>query len=178
MICIREKTTSINQSKLDYFFRQFIELISSQSDMESTWSLIKCICGHSFGIKKGSKIRCSRCSKNNEYKIIKNFLSSLDLGMAVAKANAPEEINLIINNKLKKSKAKKYSLNSNEGSNMSKYRIMMKNATSNEGVLKLDKLVSILNKNFIEDVLAEDLIAKSEFEGLIIRSAHNEWCWL
>jgi hypothetical protein len=44
--------------------------------------------------------------------------------------------------------------------------------------LKLDKLVSILNKNFIEDVLAEDLIAKSEFEGLIIRSAHNEWCWL
>ncbi|MFQ3321682.1 MAG: hypothetical protein ACI9O1_000776 [Candidatus Thalassarchaeaceae archaeon] len=146
--------------------------------MESTWSLIKCICGHNFGIKKGSKIRCSRCSKNNEYKIIKNFSSSMDLGMAVATANAPEEINHIINNKLKKTEAKKYNLNSNEGGNLSKYQIMMKNATSNDGVLKLDKLVSILNKNFIEDVLAEDLIAKSEFEGLIIRSAQNEWSWL
>ena len=146
--------------------------------MESTWLLIKCICGHNFGIKKGNKIGCSRCSKNNEYKIIKNFSSSIDLGMAVALANAPEEINHIINNKLKISNAKKYSLNSNEGSKMSKYQVMMKIATSNEGVLKLDKLVSILNKNFIEDVLAEDLIAKSEFEGLIIRSAHNEWCWL
>jgi hypothetical protein len=143
--------------------------------MESTWSLIKCICGHNFGIKKGSKIRCSRCSK---YKIIKNFSSSMDLGMAVATANAPEEINHIINNKLKKTEAKKYNLNSNEGGNLSKYQIMMKNATSNDGVLKLDKLVSILNKNFIEDVLAEDLIAKSEFEGLIIRSAQNEWSWL
>jgi hypothetical protein len=146
--------------------------------MDYGWSLIKCICGHNFGIKKGSKIRCSRCSKNNEHKIIKNFSSSMDLGIAVASANAPEEINHIINNKLKISNAKKYSLNSNEGSKMSKYQVMMKIATSNEGVLKLDKLVSILNKNFIEDVLAEDLIAKSEFEGLIIRSAHNEWCWL
>ncbi|MCP2507135.1 MAG: hypothetical protein NLN64_02415 [Candidatus Thalassarchaeaceae archaeon] len=146
--------------------------------MESAWSLIKCICGHNFGIKKGNKIRCFRCSNNNDYKIIKNFSSSIDLRIAVATANAPEEINHIINNKLKGSEAKKYNLNINEVVNMSKYQVMMKNATSNDGVLKLDKLVSILNNNFIEDVLAEDLIAKSEFEGLIIRSAHNEWSWL
>ncbi len=146
--------------------------------MESPWSLIKCICGHNFGIKKGNKIRCSRCSKNTEYKVIKNFPSSIDLGIAVATANAPDEINHIINKKLKRSEIKKYNLKSNEGASMSKYQVMMKNATSNDGVLKLNKLVSILKNNFIEDVLAEDLIAKSEFEGLIIRSAHNEWSWL
>ena len=69
--------------------------------MTSVWIMIKCDCGNHFGVKKGSNISCSRCGGMNEYIISKSFSSPIELHSAVSSANAPKDIEKIINSKLK-----------------------------------------------------------------------------
>jgi hypothetical protein len=141
------------------------------------WNLVKCTCGHHFGIKKGNRMSCSRCSKTIDLKILNSFSSSKELSIAVSSANAPDEVKNII-----KSKLKKASLKSNnkieEINNFRKFQNVIKKSIDVNGVLKLENLVKVLHHNGITNITAEELIETSEFEGLIIRSGHKEWTWL
>ena len=91
--------------------------------------------------------------------------------------NAPDEINQIINSKLRKID-KKRRKNNFENGNITKLQILMKNATNNIGILTLDNLKLVLKNNSIENIGAEELIQISESEGYIIRSGINQWTWL
>jgi hypothetical protein len=142
-----------------------------------SWNLVRCVCGHHFGVKEGNRISCSRCTKTGELTVITSFSSSKKLSDAVASSNAPKEINKIINSRIQKIESKKKK-NFVEISNLSKLRFLMKNATTKSGVLTLDNLNKELSKNPVGNITAENIIQTSEFEGIIIRAGPKEWTWL
>ncbi|MAV59968.1 MAG: hypothetical protein CND89_03040 [Marine Group II euryarchaeote MED-G38] len=145
--------------------------------MALEWLLVKCDCGNYYGVKKNSRISCSRCGGKNEFIISHTFSTSKELHSAVSAANAPDEINQIINSKLRKIE-KKRRKNNFENGNITKLQILMKNATNKIGILTLDNLKLVLKNNSIENIGAEELIQISESEGYIIRSGINQWTWL
>ena len=108
---------------------------------------------------------------------LKSFSSPIELHSAVSSANAPKDIEKIINSKLKDIEKRKKRFYS-EDDDTSKLKIIMKIATNENGVLTMNNLIKALEDNSVGNVNPENLIQASESEGIIIRSGVNQWTWL
>ncbi|MBK65148.1 MAG: hypothetical protein CMB47_06480 [Euryarchaeota archaeon] len=113
----------------------------------------------------------------NEYIISKNFSSPFELHSAVSSANAPEDIEKLINSKLKDIEKRKKRFDP-EDDDTSKLKIIMKSATNKNGILTMNNLIKALEDNSVGNINPENLIHASESEGYIIRSGVNQWTWL
>ncbi len=141
--------------------------------MEESWNLIKCSCGHHFGVKKNNKMVCWRCSNSTNFTIKNTYSSASELRENVASSNAPKDILKVI---ISKSKHKNKNIDNIENlDNINKLQIIMNNIVPISGVLTLDILANELIKKSISNISAEELVETMEYEGLIIRSGHKEW---
>jgi len=159
--------------------------LSRQSDVprllskvvNHSWQLLRCECGHSYGLICGGSGRCTRCG-SSRFSLISNFDNSRLLADAVSNANLPNEIAQEIDSRLH-SKDKNAANNDNDqGGPRSKLLRAMHDATDDNGMLTIASLADELSKLGVVETSPDYLIGQAEIEGILLRYDSNSWTWL
>ena len=144
--------------------------------MESNWLLLRCKCGHSFGAKQGGKASCNRCGESKLITTAAIFTDSAQLTEAVANANLPSEISEDIKQKLSEKKRKQ--LKAKDRANPGMIARILKQSTDERGVFTLESLQQSLQSEGVTDPSPEQIIGMAEMQGVVQRTAQEEWKWL
>ena len=144
--------------------------------MESNWLLLRCKCGHSFGAKQGGKASCNRCGESKQITTTAMFTDSAQLTEAVANANLPSEISEQIKQKLSEKKRKQ--LKAKDRANPGMIARILKQSTDERGFFTLESLQQSLQSEGVIDPSPEQIIGMAEMQGVVQRTAQEEWKWL
>ena len=144
--------------------------------MKSNWLLLRCKCGHSFGAKQGGKASCNRCGESKLITTTAMFTDSAQLTEAVANANLPSEISEEIKQKLSEKKRKQ--LKTKDRANPGMIVRILKQSTDERGVFTLESLLQSLQSEGVTDPSPEQIIGMAEMQGVVQRTAQEEWKWL
>lgn len=144
--------------------------------MVSNWLLLRCKCGHSFGAKQGGKASCNRCGESKLITTTAMFTDSAQLTEAVANANLPSEISEEIKRKL--SEKKRRQLKTKDRANPGMIARILKQSTDERGVFTLESLTQSLQSEGVTDPSPEQIIGMAEMQGVVQRTAQEEWKWL
>ncbi len=144
--------------------------------MESNWMLLKCQCGHSFGVRQGSRASCSRCGESDKITTTAVFSDSARLAQAVATANLPTEIRAEVESKVKKENLRREA--SRERAGINTIHRILRDSTDAQGILTLARLRDNLAAEGIVEPTAEQVVGSAEEEGVVHRSGQEQWRWL
>ena len=144
--------------------------------MQTDWLLLRCVCGQSFGSRRGSKASCIRCGESKQITTAAVFSDPNKLTEAVAKANLPTEIRDEINKKLDDKKRKQ--LKTRNHANPNKIQFILRQSTDERGILTLSSLHHILQCEGISAPSPEQIIGMAELQGVVQRVGNEEWKWL
>ena len=144
--------------------------------MASNWLLLRCKCGHSFGAKQGGKASCNRCGESKQITTTGMFTDSAQLTEAVANANLPSEISQEIQDKLTEKRRKQ--LKTRDRANAAMILRILKQSTDERGVLTLNSLRVSLETEGVTEPSPEQIIGMAELQGVVQRTAQDEWKWL
>ena len=144
--------------------------------METNWLLLRCKCGHSFGAKQGGKASCNRCGESKLITTTAMFTDSAQLTEAVANANLPSEISEEIKQKLSEKKRKQ--LKTKDRADPGMIVRILKQSTDERGVFTLESLLQSLQSEGVTDPSPEQIIGMAEMQGVVQRTAQEEWKWL
>jgi hypothetical protein len=144
--------------------------------MESNWMLLKCQCGHSFGVRQGSRASCSRCGESDKITTTAVFSDSAQLAQAVATANLPTEIRAEVESKMKKENLRREA--SRERAGINTIHRILRDSTDIQGILTLARLRDNLAAEGISEPTAEQVVGSAEEEGVVHRSGQDQWRWL
>tara|TARA_B100000530_G_C15909589_1_gene468795 strand:- start:68 stop:367 length:300 start_codon:yes stop_codon:yes gene_type:complete len=95
---------------------------------------------------------------------------------AVANANLPSEISQEIEDKLSEKKRKQ--LKTRERANAGLIHRIMKQSTDERGVVTLQSLRVSLDAEGVTEPSPEQIIGMAELQGVVQRTAQDEWKWL
>ena len=144
--------------------------------MASNWLLLRCKCGRSFGARQGTQASCSRCGESSQITTTAVFTDAAKLTEAVANANLPSEISQEIEDKLSEKKRKQ--LKTRERANAGLIHRIMKQSTDERGVVTLQSLRVSLDAEGVTEPSPEQIIGMAELQGVVQRTAQDEWKWL
>ncbi len=144
--------------------------------MASNWLLLRCKCGHSFGARQGTQASCSRCGESSQITTTAVFTDPAKLTEAVSNANLPSEISQEIKDKLSEKKRKQ--LKTRERANAGLIHRIMKQSTDERGVVTLQSLRISLDAEGVTEPSPEQIIGMAELQGVVQRTAQDEWKWL
>ena len=144
--------------------------------MASNWLLLRCKCGQSFGARQGTQASCSRCGESSQITTIAVFTDPAKLTEAVANANLPSEISQEIQEKLTEKKRKQ--LKTRDRANAGMILRILKQSTDERGVLTLKSLQVSLETEGVTEPSPEQIIGMAELQGVVQRTAQDEWKWL
>ena len=144
--------------------------------MASNWLLLRCKCGRSFGARQGTQASCSRCGESTQITTTAVFTDPAKLTEAVANANLPSEISQEIKDKLSEKKRKQ--LKTRERANAGLIHRIMKQSTDERGVVTLQSLRISLDAEGVTEPSPEQIIGMAELQGVVQRTAQDEWKWL
>ena len=144
--------------------------------MASNWLLLRCKCGQSFGARQGTQASCSRCGESSQITTTAVFTDPTQLTEAVANANLPSEISQEIQDKLTERKRKQ--LKTRDRANAGMILRIMKQSTDERGVLTLKSLRVSLETEGVTEPSPEQIIGMAELQGVVQRTAQDEWKWL
>ena len=144
--------------------------------MASNWLLLRCKCGRSFGARQGTQASCSRCGESTQITTTAVFTDPAKLTEAVANANLPSEISQEIKDKLSEKKRKQ--LKTRERANAGLIHRIMKQSTDERGVVTLQSLRVSLDAEGVTEPSPEQIIGMAELQGVVQRTAQDEWKWL
>jgi len=159
--------------------------LSRQSDVprllskvvSHSWQLLRCECGHSFGLIRGGSGRCTRCG-SSRFTVISNFDNSRLLADAVSNANLPKEIAQEIVSRLHSKDKKTAHSEIDQESSRSNILRAMHDATDDNGMLTIASLADELSKLGVVETSPDYLIGQAEIEGILLRYDSNSWTWL
>ena len=138
--------------------------------------LLKCQCGHSFGVRQGSRASCSRCGESDKITTTAVFSDSSRLAQAVATANLPTEIRAEVESKVKKENLRREA--SRERAGINTIHRILRDSTDAQGILTLARLRDNLAAEGIAEPTAEQVVGSAEEEGVVHRSGQDQWRWL
>ena len=138
--------------------------------------LLKCQCGHSFGVRQGSRASCSRCGESDKITTTAVFSDSARLAQAVATANLPTEIRAEVESKVKKENLRREA--SRERAGINTIHRILRDSTDPQGILTLARLRDNLAAEGIAEPTAEQVVGSAEEEGVVHRSGQDQWRWL
>ena len=138
--------------------------------------LLKCQCGHSFGVRQGSRASCSRCGESDKITTTAVFSDSAQLAQAVATANLPTEIRAEVESKMKKENLRREA--SRERAGINTIHRILRDSTDIQGILTLARLRDNLAAEGISEPTAEQVVGSAEEEGVVHRSGQDQWRWL
>ncbi|MGB1459414.1 MAG: hypothetical protein ACPHDQ_00225 [Candidatus Thalassarchaeaceae archaeon] len=144
--------------------------------MASNWLLLRCKCGQSFGARQGTQASCRRCGESSQITTTAVFTDPARLTEAVANANLPSEISQEIEAKLIEKKRKQ--LKTRDRANAGMIRRILKQSTDDRGVLTLQSLQISLEAEGVTEPSPEQIIGMAELQGVVQRTAQDEWKWL
>ena len=144
--------------------------------MTGNWLLLRCKCGQSFGARQGTQASCSRCGESSQITTTAVFTDPTQLTDAVANANLPSEISQEITNKLNEKKRKQ--LKTRDRANPGMIARILKQSTEERGVFTLESLQQSLQSEGVTDPSPEQIIGMAEMQGVVQRTAQEEWKWL
>ena len=138
--------------------------------------LLKCQCGHSFGVRQGSRASCSRCGESDKITTTAVFSDSARLAQAVATANLPTEIRAEVESKVKKENLRREA--SRERAGINTIHRILRDSTDIQGILTIARLRDNLAAEGISEPTAEQVVGSAEEEGVVHRSGQDQWRWL
>ena len=138
--------------------------------------LLKCQCGHSFGVRQGSRASCSRCGESDKITTTAVFSDSAQLAQAVATANLPTEIRAEVESKMKKENLRREATRERAG--VDTIHRILRDSTDIQGILTLARLRDNLAAEGISEPTAEQVVGSAEEEGVVHRSGQDQWRWL
>ena len=138
--------------------------------------LLKCQCGHSFGVRQGARASCSRCGESDKITTTAVFSDSAQLAKAVATANLPTEIRAEVESKMKKENLRREA--SRERAGINTIHRILRDSTDIQGILTLARLRDNLAAEGIAEPTAEQVVGSAEEEGVVHRSGQDQWRWL
>ena len=138
--------------------------------------LLKCQCGHSFGVRQGSRASCSRCGESDKITTTAVFSDSAQLAQAVATANLPTEIRAEVESKMKKENLRREA--SRERAGINTIHRILRDSTDIQGILTIARLRDNLAAEGISEPTAEQVVGSAEEEGVVHRSGQDQWRWL
>ena len=144
--------------------------------MASNWLLLRCKCGQSFGARQGTQASCSRCGESSQITTTAVFTDPTQLTEAVANANLPSEISQEIQDKLTEKRRKQ--LKTRDRANAAMILRILKESVDERGVLTLKSLRVSLESEGITEPSPEQIIGMAELQGVVQRTAQDEWKWL
>lgn len=144
--------------------------------MASNWLLLRCKCGQSFGARQGTQASCSRCGESSQITTTAVFTDPARLTEAVSNANLPSEIRQEIEAKLIEKKRKQ--LKTRDRANAGMIRRILKQSTDDRGVLTLQSIQISLEAEGVTEPSPEQIIGMAELQGVVQRTAQDEWKWL
>ncbi|MDP6921325.1 MAG: hypothetical protein QF709_05405 [Candidatus Thalassarchaeum sp.] len=145
--------------------------------MDETWILVRCICGNSFGSRKASFSSCPRCG-SSKGKTQKEFESSERLAEAVAASNLPTQIKQEVETRVASEESRRAAVQEKTRGGPEAIRRIMRQSTSDDGILTLEGLSTELEKEGHVEPSAEQVIGQAEMEGILVRSGPDSWSWL
>ncbi|MDP6703739.1 MAG: hypothetical protein QF760_04380 [Candidatus Thalassarchaeaceae archaeon] len=145
--------------------------------MDETWILVRCICGNSFGSRKASFSSCPRCG-SSKGKTQKEFESSERLAEAVAASNLPTQIKQEVETRVASEESRRAAVQEKTRGGPEAIRRIMRQSTSDDGILTLEGLSTELEKEGCVEPSAEQVIGQAEMEGILVRSGPDSWSWL
>ena len=145
--------------------------------MDETWILVRCICGNSFGSRKASFSSCPRCG-SSKGKTQKEFESSERLAEAVAASNLPTQIKQEVETRVASEESRRAAVQEKTRGGPEAIRRIMRQSTSDDGILTLEGLSTELEKEGYVEPSAEQVIGQAEMEGILVRSGPDSWSWL
>ena len=145
--------------------------------MDETWILVRCICGNSFGSRKASFSSCPRCG-SSKGKTQKEFESSERLAEAVATSNLPTQIKQEVETRVASEESRRAAVQEKTRGGPEAIRRIMRQSTSDDGILTLEGLSTELEKEGHVEPSAEQVIGQAEMEGILVRSGPDSWSWL
>ncbi|MEE2606916.1 MAG: hypothetical protein VX402_03755 [Candidatus Thermoplasmatota archaeon] len=145
--------------------------------MDETWILVRCICGNSFGSRKASFSSCPRCG-SSKGKTQKEFESSERLAEAVAASNLPTQIKQEVETRVASEESRRAAVQEKTRGGPEAIRRIMRQSTSDDGILTLEGLSTELEKEGHVEPSAEQAIGQAEMEGILVRSGPDSWSWL
>tara|TARA_B100000609_G_scaffold187154_1_gene172359 strand:+ start:231 stop:551 length:321 start_codon:yes stop_codon:yes gene_type:complete len=104
------------------------------------------------------------------------FTDPAKLTEAVANANLPSEISQEIEAKLNEKKRKQ--LKTRDRANAGMILRILKQSTDERGVLTLKSLRVSLETEGVTEPSPEQIIGMAELQGVVQRTAQDEWKWL
>jgi len=145
--------------------------------VDETWILVRCICGNSFGSRKASFSSCPRCG-SSKGKTQKEFESSERLAEAVAASNLPTQIKQEVETRVASEESRRAAVQEKTRGGPEAIRRIMRQSTSDDGILTLEGLSTELEKEGHVEPSAEQVIGQAEMEGILVRSGPDSWSWL
>jgi len=145
--------------------------------VDETWILVRCICGNSFGSRKASFSSCPRCG-SSKGKTQKEFESSERLAEAVAASNLPTQIKQEVETRVSSEESRRAAVQEKTRGGPEAIRRIMRQSTSDDGILTLEGLSTELEKEGHVEPSAEQVIGQAEMEGILVRSGPDSWSWL
>jgi predicted nucleic acid-binding Zn-ribbon protein len=145
--------------------------------VDETWILVRCICGNSFGSRKASFSSCPRCG-SSKGKTQKEFESSERLAEAVAASNLPTQIKQEVETRVASEESRRAAVQEKTRGGPEAIRRIMRQSTSDDGILTLEGLSTELEKEGCVEPSAEQVIGQAEMEGILVRSGPDSWSWL
>ena len=145
--------------------------------MDETWILVRCICGNSFGSRKVSFSSCPRCG-SSKGKTQKEFESSERLAEAVAASNLPTQIKQEVETRVASEESRRAAVQEKTRGGPEAIRRIMRQSTSDDGILTLEGLSTEFEKEGHVEPSAEQVIGQAEMEGILVRSGPDSWSWL
>ena len=141
------------------------------------WSLVRCQCGHSFGLRKGTNAKCTRCG-SLEVTLVEKYTDSKSLANAVSAANLPQELAKELSLRLNSKSAKEQQRQQRPTSLKSRVKDSLHRATDDQGVLHLEAIRSELVKSGLDPESWESVIGGAEHEGILVRCGTDLWRWV
>ena len=138
---------------------------------------MRCICGNSFGSRKASFSSCPRCG-SSKGKTQKEFESSERLAEAVAASNLPTQIKQEVETRVASEESRRAAVQEKTRGGPEAIRRIMRQSTSDDGILTLEGLSTELEKEGCVEPSAEQVIGQAEMEGILVRSGPDSWSWL
>ncbi|MDP6639872.1 MAG: hypothetical protein QF817_02255 [Candidatus Poseidoniaceae archaeon] len=142
---------------------------------QPTWDVLRCPdCSQTYGRKRGTAPRCSRCGRTGEdgVIIVAQAENVHDLRDAIAMANVPKEIRQELQGKLPKERMTLPIAGEEKAPQQSLAAIA--SATDDFGVITIERLELALRKKGISAQPIQ-IVEWAESEGLLLRLDEGRW---
>ena len=141
------------------------------------WRLVRCNCGRSFGHRKGTNVKCTRCG-SSDATLISEFDDSRKLAKAVADSNMPNELAKEISTRLDSKTNNPVKSPQIQGSIRKRVAISLRKATDEQGIMRLPAIRRELASSGLDDESWESIIGGAELEGILVRCGNESWEWV